>query len=87
MSEAAAGVDKDINHLIEFIKTLGTANSEGEIQTTFGVLFKDDKLSNTLESLAGTLKAAKKKGLVKFKAELLLQGVSDNEVITLLKQS
>lgn len=46
-------------------------------------LLKDDGVCATLESLAGTLKAAKKRGLVTYKAELLLQGMSDAEVITL----
>lgn len=50
------------------------------------MLFKDDKVANTLESLAGTLKAAKKRGILSYKPELLLQGMSDNEPITLKKQ-
>jgi len=82
----AAAVEKEIEHLVEFIKTLGKDDGSGNIQTTFGVLFKDDKVANTLESLAGTLKAAKKRGIVQYKSELLLQGMSDNEVITLVKQ-
>jgi hypothetical protein len=42
----------------------GKDDANGNKVTTFGVLFKDDKVANTLESLAGTLKAAKKKGIV-----------------------
>ena len=41
-------------------------------------------MSNSLESLAGTLKAAKKKKVVSYGPELLLQGASDDVVITLL---
>jgi len=40
---------------------------------TFKVLFDDGDVANTLESLAGTLKAAKKKGVVAYGPELLLQ--------------
>lgn len=64
----------------------GKDNGDGTFTTTFGVLFKDDKVANTLESLAGTLKAAKRRKIVSYKPELLLQGMSDNEVITLNKQ-
>lgn len=39
------------------------------------------------QSLAGTLKAAKRRGIVSYKPELLLQGMSDNEQITLKKQA
>ena len=51
------------------------------------MLFKDDKVSNTLESLAGTLKAAKKRGIISYKPELLLQGMSDNEVVRTQRQN
>ena len=40
---------------------------------TFKQLFDDDAVANSLESLAGTLKAAKKKKLVDYGPELLLQ--------------
>lgn len=39
------------------------------------------------QSLAGTLKAAKKRKVVSYQSELLLQGMSDKEVITLPKAS
>ena len=40
---------------------------------TFKQLFDDDAVANSLESLAGTLKAAKKKKLIDYGPELLLQ--------------
>ena len=42
----------------------------------FQELFDDDQVANTLESLAGTLKAAKKKAVVSYGPELLLQATS-----------
>ena len=42
----------------------------------FQELFDDDQVANTLESLAGTLKAAKKKAVVSYGPELLLQVTS-----------
>ncbi|KAL0483482.1 hypothetical protein AKO1_014748 [Acrasis kona] len=74
-------VEKEIEELVHGIKRIaGDSN-----KVTFGQLFKDDKLQNTLESLFGTLKAARKREVINFKGELLLQGVHDKEEITLLK--
>jgi len=52
----------------------------------FGVLFKDDRCANIFEALVGTLKAAKKKKIVDFQGELLLQGVHDNVDVILLQE-
>ena len=78
-------VNHDITLLINHIKRIGN-DTDGTYTTSFGDLFADDDVQNTLESLAGTLKAAKKRKIVSYKAELLLQGMSNNEVITLIKQ-
>ena len=75
-------IEEEISVLTGHIKRLGQQQDEG-IQVTFKELFDDDSVANTLESLAGTLKAAKRKKIVSYKAELLLQGMSDKEVITL----
>lgn len=53
---------------------------------TFGVLFNDDRCANIFEALVGTLKAAKKRNVISYTAELLLQGVHDNVEITLLQE-
>jgi len=84
MAHAQAGVEHDIEQLLGFIRKLGNKAADGTIQVTFGTLFKDDALQNTLESLAGTLKAAKRRGHIKYGPELLLQGSSDKEIITLV---
>lgn len=52
-------------------------------KVTFGVLFNDDKCANLFEALVGTLRAAKKRKVVAYDGELLLQGVHDNVEITL----
>lgn len=51
---------------------------------TFGVLFNDDRCANIFEALVGTLRAAKKRKIVSYDGELLLQGVHDNVEIILL---
>lgn len=53
------------------------------LKVTFGVLFHDDKCANIFEALVGTLRAAKKRKVVAYDGELLLQGVHDNVEITL----
>jgi len=80
----SAAVEHDVSLLVGHIKRLGVVQSDGSTTTTFKTLFDDDQLQNSLESLAGTLKAAKRKKIIQYKAELLLQGVSDSECITLL---
>lgn len=52
-------------------------------QVTFGVLFNDDRCANIFEALVGTLRAAKKRKIVAYDGELLLQGVHDNVEIIL----
>ena len=59
--------------------------SDGCLEVTFGVLFNDDRCANIFEALVGTLRAAKRKKVISYDGELLLQGVHDNTVIILLK--
>lgn len=59
-------------------------DAEGKYVVKFGVLFADDRCANIFEALVGTLKAAKKRKIVSYASELLLQGVHDDVAITLL---
>ena len=54
------------------------------IAVAYGVLFKDDAVQQTFEALLGTLKAAKKRKVITFEGELLLQGVHDKVDIIML---
>ena len=47
-------------------------------------IFKDEVLEQQLESLVGTMKAAKKRGLIAFEGQILLQGAHDHVVVSLL---
>ena len=40
---------------------------------TFGTLFNDDRCANVFEALVGTLRAAKKRKIIQYDGELLLQ--------------
>ncbi len=81
-----AQVEHEVSLLINFIRSIGKLNSStNKYETTFGDLFRNDEVQNTLESLAGTLKAAKRRKVISYSSELLLQGVHDKELITLEK--
>jgi len=77
-------VGAEVQMLLEEIKRLGTENGEGKISVEFGVLFNDDRCANIFEALVGTLRAAKRKKLITYEGELLLQGVHDKTPITIL---
>lgn len=79
-------VDHEVKLLVEEIQRLGEKNASGEMCVKFGVLFNDDRCANIFEALVGTLKAAKKRKVVKYNSELLLQGVHDNVEIVLLEE-
>ncbi|KAJ4832803.1 hypothetical protein Tsubulata_044945 [Turnera subulata] len=76
-------VDEEIERLKEEIHRLGKIQSDGSYKVTFGVLFNDDRCANIFEALVGTLRAAKKRKILTYDGELLLQGVHDNVEIVL----
>lgn len=78
-------VEHEVKLLVQEIKRLGSPNADGQITVKFGVMFSDDRCANIFEALVGTLKAAKRKKIVNYKGELLLQGVHDDVDIVLLK--
>jgi hypothetical protein len=59
-------VDHEVEILVEAIKRIAEPQSDGSYKTTFGTIFKDEKLEQQLESLVGTMKAAKKRGIIDF---------------------
>ncbi|KAM4866184.1 costars family protein ABRACL isoform 1-T1 [Thomomys bottae] len=69
-------VDHEVNLLVEEIHRLGSKNADGQLSVKFGVLFRDDKCANLFEALVGTLKAAKRRKIVTYPGELLLQAIS-----------
>ncbi|TSL47665.1 Costars family protein ABRACL [Bagarius yarrelli] len=79
-------VDHEVTLLVKEIQRLGSKNADGQTSVKFGVLFNDDKCANLFEALVGTLKAAKRKKIITFQGELLLQGVHDNVDVILLQE-
>lgn len=86
MGKGGYNVEEDLQHLITELKRLNEG-SEDQVKVKFGTLFKDDRCANIFEALGGTLKAAKKRGIVTYQGELLLQGMSDNIDIILVKDT
>ncbi|XP_073143915.1 costars family protein [Henckelia pumila] len=76
-------VEEEVGRLKEEIKRLGTPQGDGSYKVTFGMLFNDDRCANIFEALVGTLRAAKKRKVLTYDGELLLQGVHDNVEIIL----
>lgn len=72
--------------ITSYLTQILASDADGQTTVKFGVLFTDDRCANIFEALVGTLRAAKKKRVVDFKGELLLQGVHDNVDVVLLKE-
>jgi hypothetical protein len=70
--------------LKEEITRLGKKGSDGRVSVKFGTLFEDDRCANLFEALVGTLRAAKKRKVVTFDGEILLQGIHNNVDVILL---
>lgn len=54
------------------------------LQVKFGALFNDEECGNALEALNGTLRAAKRRKVVFFEGQMLLQGAHDAVDVVLL---
>ncbi|KAJ3674648.1 hypothetical protein LUZ60_005264 [Juncus effusus] len=80
---ASMNVEEEVGRLKEEIRRLGEAQPDGSCKVKFGVLFNDDRCANIFEALVGTLRAAKKRKMLTYEGELLLQGVHDNVEIIL----
>ncbi|KAJ1303701.1 hypothetical protein OPQ81_008126 [Rhizoctonia solani] len=80
--------DEEVEKLKKEIKRLGDKPADGKAGIAvvkFGKLVRDPQASNIFEALNGTLRAAKRKGVVTFEGEMLLQGAHDNVDIVLLQ--
>jgi len=83
VSEYETRLDEECAQLLVDIRRIG---EEGEPHVLFGDLFDDDEVANYYEALVGTLKAAKKRGLIEFKGQMLLKGVNDKTKITIVEK-
>jgi len=81
VNEQKTRIDEEIQQLFLDIRRLGTSGSD---DVEFGQLFDDETVQNYYEALVGTLKSAKKRGLIEFKGQMLLKGVHDKVVISII---
>lgn len=72
-------VDEEVERLVSICKRL-SGGETGEF--TFGEIFYDKESEGQFESLMGTLKAAKKRGIISYDAAVLFQGVNDDDIIS-----
>ena len=82
LSQHGERMDAEISQLLKDIYRIG---EPGSPSVTFGELFDDDQVANYYEALVGTLKAARKKGLITYEGQVLLKGINDDVVITAVK--
>mmetsp|Transcript_2804 Transcript_2804/g.7917 ORF Transcript_2804/g.7917 Transcript_2804/m.7917 type:complete len:100 (+) Transcript_2804:211-510(+) len=82
VSEQATRLEEECAQLLVDIRRIG---EPGEPHVLFGQLFDDDQVANYYEALVGTLKSAKKRGLIEFKGQMLLKGPHDNVKITIIE--
>lgn len=74
-------VDREVKQLLVDILRI---NPEGSPYCTFGSIFEDAQVEQYYEALVGTLKSAKRKGLIRFKGQMLLKGMHDNVQIDIV---
>eukprot|EP00013_Stygamoeba_regulata_P004908 CAMPEP_0177634948 /NCGR_PEP_ID=MMETSP0447-20121125/3639_1 /TAXON_ID=0 /ORGANISM="Stygamoeba regulata, Strain BSH-02190019" /LENGTH=80 /DNA_ID=CAMNT_0019136701 /DNA_START=39 /DNA_END=281 /DNA_ORIENTATION=+ len=74
-------VEEEIQKVKECVAKFGTKQADGTTTITFGRLF--DETEQIFESLAGALKAAKRKKVISYDCELLLMPGAKDVVITL----
>jgi Costars len=77
----ASQVQDEVHKLLLDIRRVGS----GEPRVKFGDLFDDEVVQNTYEALVGTLKSAKRQGLIKFNGQMLLKGLHDNVEISVVE--
>lgn len=74
-------MDEEIQQLLVDIRRVGS--EPGSPTVKFGELFDDPEVEQYYEALVGTLKSAKKRGVINFQGQMLLKGMHDNVVISI----
>lgn len=77
-------LDEEVEQLRKDIMRIGKQDESGNWIVKFGTLFDDEEVTQYYEALVGTLRTAKKRGVVKFPGQMLLKGAHDNVDITLI---
>jgi len=75
-------VDEEVRLIHFHVYRIAQATTGG-LTSTFANVFNDPQVEQTFESLVGTLKAAKKRGILDFPGMLLLMPTHKDVIITL----
>ena len=73
-----------MQHLLADIKRI---EPKDQTWCKFGDLFNDPLVEQYYEALVGTMKAAKRKGLIKFDGQFLLKGMHDHVIVSIIDQT
>eukprot|EP00035_Acanthoeca_spectabilis_P020912 m.435245 g.435245 ORF g.435245 m.435245 type:complete len:1011 (+) comp17828_c0_seq1:84-3116(+) len=84
VSELEERINHEIGLLVDCFHRIGTVGTSGRTCAKFGQIFSDEIMEQELESLVGTLRAAKKRKVLDFPGAILLQGTHDDVEIVLL---
>lgn len=74
-------LNAEIQQLLVDIRRIGS--EPGSPHVKFGELFDHPDVEQYYEALVGTLKSAKKRGVINFKGQMLLKGMHDDVVISI----
>ena len=74
----------EIPILLELIHNIPVYRTGENPKLTIMNIFRDEKCANIFEALVGTLRAAKKRKIIKFEGEMLLSPMHDHVDIFLL---
>mmetsp|Transcript_27680 Transcript_27680/g.33670 ORF Transcript_27680/g.33670 Transcript_27680/m.33670 type:complete len:293 (-) Transcript_27680:62-940(-) len=77
-------VETEIQQLLCDIRRIGPTFPDPEPRVLYGELFDDEKVEQYYEALVGTLKSAKKRGVITFKGQMLLKGPHDRVLISIV---
>jgi hypothetical protein len=77
-------VDKEVELVVTHMKRIGARQADGSYTVTFGKFFEDPVVEQTFESLVGSLKAAKRRGVLDFPGALLLMPTHKDVILKLL---
>jgi hypothetical protein len=80
---ASDWVEKEVAKLVVEIRKIGFKDAKGRAAVKFITLFHH--YENVSDTLVGIMLRAKKRGLIQYDGEMLLQGMHDNVVITVLQ--
>lgn len=78
-------MEAELAQLLIDIRRIGPTYPPGTPHVLFGELFDDDDVQQYYEALVGTLKCAKKRGVITFKGQMLLKGIHDNVQISIVE--